>query len=91
MLIIGGSGSGKTNTLLNLIKEEDSDNPIDKIYLYLLVSNFNEPKYQLLIKKREDARIKYSDDSKAFIKHSNTMDDIYNILLITTQQEKGKF
>ena len=58
MLIIGGSGSGKTNTLLNLIKEEDSDNPIDKIYLYLLVSNFNEPKYQLLIKKREDARIK---------------------------------
>ena len=91
MLIIGGSGSGKTNTLLNLIKEEDSDNPIDKIYLYLLVSNFNEPKYQLLIKNREDARIKYSHDSKAFIKHSNTMDDIYNILLITTQQEKGKF
>ena len=91
MLIIGGSGSGKTNTLLNLIKEEDSDNPIDKIYLYLLVSNFNEPKYQLLIKKREDARIKYSHDSKAFIKHSNTMDDIYTILLITTQQEKGKF
>ena len=56
MLIIGGSGSGKTNTLLNLIKEEDSDNPIDKIYLY--ARDFNEPKYQLLIKKREDARIK---------------------------------
>ena len=30
-LIIGGSGSGKTNTLLNLIKEQDD---IDKIYLY---------------------------------------------------------
>ena len=89
MLIIGGSGSGKTNTLLNLIKEEDSDNSIDKIYLY--GRDFNEPKYQLLIKKREDSRIKYSHDSKAFIKHSNTMDDIYNILLITTQQEKGKF
>ena len=66
MLIIGGSGSGKTNTLLNLIKEEDSDNPIDKIYLYLLVSNFNEPKYQLLIKKREDARIKYSHAFKYY-------------------------
>ena len=26
MLIIGGSGSGKRNTLLNLIKEQDSDN-----------------------------------------------------------------
>ena len=31
ILIIGGSGSGKTNTLLNLINEQ---NDIDKIYLY---------------------------------------------------------
>ena len=30
ILIIGGSGSGKTNTLLNLMKEQDD---IDKIYL----------------------------------------------------------
>ena len=29
--IIGGSGSGKTNTLLNLIKEQDD---IDRNYLY---------------------------------------------------------
>ena len=48
MLIIGGSGSGKTNALLNLIKEQDSDNLIDKIYLY--AKDLNEPKYQLLIK-----------------------------------------
>ena len=34
MLIIGGSGSGKTNALRNLIKEQDSDNLIDKIYLH---------------------------------------------------------
>ena len=34
MLIIGSSGSGKTNALLNLIKEQDSDNFTDKIYLY---------------------------------------------------------
>ena len=33
MLIIGGFGSGKTNELLNLIKGQDSDNLIDKIYL----------------------------------------------------------
>ena len=33
MLIIGGSGLGKTNALLNLIKEQDNDNLIDKIYL----------------------------------------------------------
>ena len=31
ILIIGGSGSGKTNALLNSIKEQDY---IDKIYLY---------------------------------------------------------
>ena len=31
ILIIGGSGSGKTNVWLNLIKEQDD---FDKIYLY---------------------------------------------------------
>ena len=31
ILIIGGSGSGKTNALLNLINEQGN---IDKIYLY---------------------------------------------------------
>ena len=34
ILIIGGSGSGKTNLLLHLINEE---NVIDKIYLYAKV------------------------------------------------------
>ena len=34
MLIIGSCESGKTNVLLNLIKEQDSDCLIDKIYLY---------------------------------------------------------
>ena len=32
MLIVGGSVSGKTNELLNLIKEQDSDSFIDRIY-----------------------------------------------------------
>ena len=31
MLIIGGSGSKKTNALFNLTKEQDSENLIDKI------------------------------------------------------------
>ena len=52
MLIIGGSGSEKTNALLNLIKEQDSDNLIHKIYLY--AKDLGEPKYQFLIKNRED-------------------------------------
>ena len=58
MLIIGSSGSGKTNALLNLIKQQDSNSLIDKIYLY--AKDLNEPKYQFLIKKREDVGIKHS-------------------------------
>ena len=69
MLIIGGSGSGKTNAFLNLIKEQDSDNLIDEIY---------EPKYELLIIKGEGAGIKHLNDSKAFIEYSAYMDDVYN-------------
>ena len=35
-------------------------------------------KYQFLIKKRDDVRIKHLDDPKAFTEYSNTMDDVYN-------------
>ena len=44
ILIIGGSGSGKTNTLLNLIKEQDYHDVIEKIYLY--PKDLSEPKYE---------------------------------------------
>ena len=44
ILIIGGSGSGKTNALLNLINEQHD---IDKIYLY--ARDLNEAKYEILI------------------------------------------
>ena len=49
ILIIGGSGSGKTNTFLNLIKQENDDdyNIIDKIYLH--VKDPTEANYQYLI------------------------------------------
>ena len=76
MLIFEGSGSGKTNALLNLIKEQDSDNLIDNIYLY--AKNLSEPKYQFLIKTREDVGIKHLNDPKAFVEYSNTMHDIFN-------------
>ena len=48
MLITGGSGSRKTNALLDLIKEQGNNKLIDKIYLYDKESN--ETKYQFLIK-----------------------------------------
>ena len=71
ILIIGGSGSGKTNALLNLINEQ---NDIDKIYLY--AKDLSEPKYEFLTKKREDVEIKYCNDQNAFIECSNRMDDV---------------
>ena len=40
--------------------------------------DLSEPKYQLLIEKRENAGIKNYNDPKAFIEYSNTMDDVYN-------------
>ena len=49
MLINGGSGSGKTNSLFNLLEEQDSDDLLDEIYLY--AKDLNETKYQFLIKK----------------------------------------
>ena len=72
ILIIGGSGSGKTNALLNLINEQ---NDIDKIYLY--AKDLSEPKYEFLIKKHEDVGIRYYNDPNAFIECSNTKDDVY--------------
>ena len=63
-LIIGGSGSGKTNALLNLIKEQDD---IGKIYLY--AGDLSEPKYEFLIKKPKDTWIKHLNNSKAFVEY----------------------
>ena len=48
ILIIGGSGSGKTNLLLNLIENQPD---IDKIYLY--AKDPYQSKYQNLINRRE--------------------------------------
>ena len=72
ILITGSSGSGKTNSLLNLINEQ---NYIDKIYLY--AKDLSESRHEYLIKNRENAGIKHLNDSKAFIECSNTMDDVY--------------
>ena len=72
MMIIGGSGSGKTNALINLINQQ---NDVVKIYLY--ARDLSEPKYKYLIKKREDVRIKHVNNPNTFTECSNTMDDVY--------------
>ena len=68
ILIIGGSGSGKTNALLNLI-EHQAD--IDKIDLY--AKDLYEAKYQYLSNIREKVDLDHHDDPEAFIQYSNDM------------------
>ena len=60
-MIICPSGSGKTNILLNLIQQDNNIN--DKTYLY--AKDLEEPKYQFLIKKRENVAIKNLSDPNA--------------------------
>ena len=72
ILIIGGSGSGKTKTSLNLINEQKD---IDKIFLY--ARDLSESKYKYVIKNCENAGMKHLNDSKAFIECLNTMNDVY--------------
>ena len=72
ILIIGGSGSGKTNILLNLIESRPD---IDKIYFY--AKDSYEAKYQYLINIREKVGIDHHDDPRAYIEYSNDMHDVY--------------
>ena len=71
ILIIGGSGTGKTNALLNLINNQSD---IDKIYLY--AKDPYEDKYQYLINNRESVGLKHFNEPKAFIEYSNDMCDV---------------
>ena len=68
----------KTNALINFINEQ---NDIDKIYLY--ARDLSKPKYQYLIKKREDARTKHLNNP--FIECSNTMDYVILIIIIINE------
>ena len=86
--IIGGSGSGKINTLLNLIKEQDKHDVIDKIYLY--AKDLNEPKYEYLIKKRENVGRKPMIQLH-FLNVQILWMMFTRILLITAQKEIKKF
>ena len=76
ILIFGGSESQKTNTLLNLIKQQNDDdyNTIDKIYLY--IKDPNQAKCWCLIKKHEEIGLEKHEDPKALIEYSNNMQDV---------------
>ena len=72
ILIVGGSGSRKTNALLNLINNQLY---IDKVYLY--AKDQYEKKYQYLINKREKVGLDHFKVPKVFMEYSNDMQDVY--------------
>ena len=72
ILIIGSSGSGKTNLSLNLIENQPG---IDKIYLY--PKDLFKAKYQYLINICEKVGIDHHSDPKVYIDYSNDMCDVY--------------
>ena len=82
---VGGSVSGKTNALLNLIGNQPD---IDKIYLY--AEDPYEAKYQYLIKKREKVGLNHYDDPKAFMEYSNDMQDVYKNIEEYNPRKKRK-
>lgn len=76
ILITVGSGSGKTNTLLNLTKHHQPD--IDKNFVYI---DPIESKYQLLIIRREKKiATENVKNTKTFIGFSQAIGDVYENL-----------
>ena len=75
ILIIGGSASGKTNSLVNLINNQPD---IDKIHLH--AKDPHQAKCQFLINKRESIGLKHFNDSQAFLEYSNDMQDFYKTI-----------
>ena len=76
ILIIGDSGSGKTNVLSNLI---DNQLDIDKISMF--AKDPYDAKYQYLINKREGVGVNHFNYPKAFIDMHNVYKNIddYNV------------
>ena len=57
----------------------------------MYAKDLSEPKYQFLIKRREDAGIKNLNDPSAFVEYSNTMDDVYRNTDDHNPKRKRKF
>lgn len=77
-IIVGGSGTGKTNMLFNLIRRlmANNDTFIDKVYLY--VKDPEEPKYKHFIKNRKEIGESETGDPNMFVEVSSSLDDVHN-------------
>ena len=85
ILIVGGSGSGKTNELVDLINNQPD---IDKTYLY--AKDSYEGKYQYLINKLEKVGLDYFNNPKAFMDYLNNMPDVYKNIKKYNPRKKRK-
>ena len=85
ILIIRGSISRKTNTLINLVIHQPG---IDKIYLY--IKDPYETRYQLLINKCKSVGSKPCNDPKVFIEYSNDISNIYENIDGCNRKKKRK-
>ena len=72
LILFGRSGSCKTNSLFNQVSHQ-----LDFDEIYLNAKDQYEVKYHYLINKQESTGSKHLNDSKAFIKYANDMNDIY--------------
>ena len=82
ILIIGGSGPGKTNTFLSLIKKQNTDSLVDKIDLY--AKELSEPKYEFLTKDCKDAGMKHLNAPNHLLSAQILWMIFMKILTITT-------
>ena len=86
ILIIGGSGPGKTNLVLHLIENQPD---IDKIYLY--AKDPYESKYQYLINKRESVGINHFNNAKLSLIIPMICVMLIKILMITILIKKIRY
>ena len=86
ILIIGYSGSDKTNVLLNSVKHQRPD--IGNTYLFVKIPF--KSKYQSLINGREKSGIKKLKSLKAFIDCSQKIDAVYENLVGYNLTKKRK-
>ena len=84
--IIGGSGSGKTNSLFSIRNQQPNT---EKIYLY--AKDPYEAKYQFLVNKRKSTILKYFNDSKLLLNIRKIGLIFIKILKIIIQIKNKKF
>ena len=77
ILIIGGTGSGKTSELLNLIKQQNDNDYsiIDKVCLYAKI--YLKQNINILFNKCKNKDLKDVKDPKTYIEYANNMQGVY--------------